>query len=565
MIHPTTKRVESGPPEESAKALGAFYTDVEVADFLVWWAVRAANDSVMDPSFGGGVFLRSACRRLAMLGGQPPNQISGAEVDPQVYNRVAMELSEEHGIAKGRLWLSDFFELEPLPVRLVDAIVGNPPFIRYQRFSGEVRNRAIHRAADQGVRLTELASSWAAFVIHSTAFLKMGGRLGMVLPMEIAHASYALPVLRHLDESFGKITLVTFQNRLFPDLSEDTVLLLAENKGASPSSFLTRDLAHSETLSDIRIKDQLPLPKTKPMNGRLITQGKERLVRYLISEKARELYDELSSLPQAKRLGEVADVGIGYVTGANDFFHLSPRQVGEWGIPQQFLKTAVRRGRALTGLEFTCRDWEKACETGDAGYLLFIAQDHSLPESVLRYLEHGKSKGVPQAYKCRVRTPWFSVPHVRQSDAFLTYMSGELPRLVTNRAEAVAPNSLHTLVFRPNSALSGELLAASWMTSLTRLSAEIEGHALGGGMLKLEPTEAEKVIVANSRSPNGDWISLSRELDALARRTDMDACTRLADDLILHKHLGLSSSDIGILASAAKTLRNRRYGRTRAK
>jgi hypothetical protein len=41
-------------------------------------------------------------------------------------------------------------------------------------------------------------------------------------------------------------------------------------------------------------------------------------------------------------------------------------------------------------------------------------------------------------------------------------------------------------------------LAALWQTSMTRLSVEIEGHALGGGMLKLEPGEAAKVILTCS-------------------------------------------------------------------
>ncbi len=66
----------------SAKALGAYYTDVQVADFLVWWAIRSPHSTIMDPSFGGGVFLRSSCERLCQLGGQPSSQVFGVELDP---------------------------------------------------------------------------------------------------------------------------------------------------------------------------------------------------------------------------------------------------------------------------------------------------------------------------------------------------------------------------------------------------------------------------------------------------------------------------------------------------
>ena len=37
------------PLGASAKALGAFYTDALVADFLVRWAIRSPHDRVMDP------------------------------------------------------------------------------------------------------------------------------------------------------------------------------------------------------------------------------------------------------------------------------------------------------------------------------------------------------------------------------------------------------------------------------------------------------------------------------------------------------------------------------------
>ena len=37
----------SEPEGELAKTFGAFYTDAQIADFLVWWAIRSAHDTVM--------------------------------------------------------------------------------------------------------------------------------------------------------------------------------------------------------------------------------------------------------------------------------------------------------------------------------------------------------------------------------------------------------------------------------------------------------------------------------------------------------------------------------------
>jgi type I restriction-modification system DNA methylase subunit len=83
-----------------AKALGAYYTAAQVAEFLVWWAVRTPCDKILDPSFGSGVFLRSACNRLSRLGGNPVNQIFGVELDNNVHASISQKLFEEVGVAK---------------------------------------------------------------------------------------------------------------------------------------------------------------------------------------------------------------------------------------------------------------------------------------------------------------------------------------------------------------------------------------------------------------------------------------------------------------------------------
>ena len=213
------------------------------------------------------------------------------------------------------------------------------------------------------------------------------------------------------------------------------------------------------------------------------------------------------------QLGSIADVGIGYVTGANGFFHLKEATIREYGIPRHFLTPAVRRGRDLAGLRYTESDWKRT----DASYLLEVRNETDLPAGLRRYLERGAEAGVTEGYKCRTRSPWFKVPHVYEPDAFLSYMSGYTPRLVSNEAKVVAPNSLHILRLHPHSALSRNCLTAVWQSSLSKLSAEIEGHPLGGGMLKLEPTEAERVLVARPASHEQPLDGLALELDAMVR------------------------------------------------
>ena len=141
-------------------------------------------------------------------------------------------------------------------------------------------------------------------------------------------------------------------------------------------------------------------------------------------------------------------------------------------------------------------------------------------------------------------------------------MSGLSPYLVANQADAYAPNSLHILRIRPMTFLSAESVAALWHTSLTRLSVEIEGHPLGGGMLKLEPTEAENVRVPFPGDSNHSSLeSIADELDELSRNQGHVAAVARADEQLLCNMLGLSKSDCKLLNSAAEQLRARRgYG-----
>ena len=154
------------------------------------------------------------------------------------------------------------------------------------------------------------------------------------------------------------------------------------------------------------------------------------------------------------------------------------------------------------------------------------------------------------------------MPHVYTPDALLTYMSGLRPQLVANPLGAVAPNTLHVVRLKPHTALRAETLAAFWQSSLTGLSAELEGHALGGGMLKLEPSEARQVLIT---TPTGDFEGLETELGSLLRAGRTDEAHGLADHTLLQNGLGLTPKECATLWDAAQTLRDRRYYRGKAR
>lgn len=468
------------PQPTSRKDLGSYYTPPEVVRALVSWATKGEpRGPVLDPSCGDGRFL--AGLRDAV----------GVDIDPVAAAEASRRVAAE-------VVTSDFFAWASRTDRRFAAAVGNPPFIRYQRFSGRARRRALEYCAGQGVRLSGLSSSWAPFVVGASRLLKPGGRLAFVVPAEIGHAVYARDVVRYLLGAFGRVEVIAVREKLFPDLSEDCWLLRASGFGG-PSKAI-----HFARLDSLNADDRAWT--FEPVSAEELGRWGFRLRALLVSEAIRSAYQELAVREPARRLGSVARVGIGYVTGANDFFHLRPSAAAALGLPAELLRVSVRSNRDLS-VDDVDRDVVRSWIADDRPVLLLdLAGAAALPRAVEAYLESAAGTEARRAYKCSNRRPWFAVPDVRTPHAFLSIMSGRGPRLVGNSAGATCTNSVHAVEF-----LNGAdpmRYVRSWRNELTTLSCEIEGHSLGGGLLKMEPAAARRVLLA----PGIDLSKEQREL-----------------------------------------------------
>jgi adenine-specific DNA-methyltransferase len=468
------------------KCYGAYYTPHDAVQSLVRWAVRGESERMLDPSCGDGRFLM--WHRSSV----------GVEQDPKA-SAIAHERAPWSVIYEG-----DFFTWADETGERFECAAGNPPFIRYQRFAGDVRERALTLSAWLGVDFTALTSSWAPFLVVTASLLKRGGRMAFVVPAEIGHCQYAPPLIRYFLDHFETFHLVAVQQKIFPELSEDVWLLYADGFGGSTQKirFTALDtFGYSEyppqTFNEITITDW--------------AAWGYRLRPFLLPTNVRDAYRSFADAPTTLTLGKAAKVGIGYVTGANEFFHLRPSQAESASIPRHLLMPAVRKGRALTQPVIT-QDIVSAWLKSDEPILLLrLPKDDELPSSVKRYLESEAGQAARETYKCRNRTPWYVVPDVTIPDGFLSYMSGSGPVLVMNAAGCVGTNSVHTVKLRNNAEVTLPQLQVAWAQPFTALSCEIEGHPLGGGLLKLEPSEASNIRLLMFDGPDNGWTELIQQ------------------------------------------------------
>jgi len=560
-------RVDSGVSRDPSygspngpKSVGAYYTPTPVARALSDWALRRPGERALDPAAGDGVFLAEAARRARELGGCA-GDVRGVEMRPEAAGEAARRL-RAIGAEAATVHVADFLGMEPAAGPAFDAVLGNPPFVRFQRMERARRERASAVAARAGVRLDSMASSWAAFVLHAGAFLRPGGRLALVVPSEIGHARYARPVLEHLRARFGTVTFVLFESALFPSLDQGTVLLLADGRGEPFRGFSAARLTSVDALA-------AGLERTPRfrLDADALVRGSAKLHHAWLPSAARGLLDGFATEVDGRRLGAWASVSIGYVTGHNDFFHLSPARAASLGLAPEHLLRSLFRSRALRGLRVTDDDWRRGAERGLSGYLL--APRSADDGAVAAYLATGAERAVQERAKVRHRRPWYRVTRTEPPDLVLTAMSGGAPRLAVNSAGAAVCNTLHAVRLRPGLPPgSADLLALAALTSLSELSAELEGHALGGGLLKIEPSEALRwVLPLPRRDAGGERPTFGPGLRAVAHAADRALragepaeARRLADRALWIGACGMTEAGADALASAAERLRSLRRG-----
>jgi adenine-specific DNA-methyltransferase len=558
-VSPAPRSLLPGDSPELRKQRGAFFTPYEIADFTAGWALAGRADSrVLDPTSGEGVFLLAAARHLRRAGAEASglkDQIFGVDIHPGSLAETAALLAEDR--AAGTLIESDFFA-QPTPAQLgggvpwVDAVIGNPPFVRYQEHRGETRRRSLAAALAQGVRLTGLASSWAALLVHACSFLKPDGRVAMVLPAELLTVGYAEPIRRWLAERFAAVHLVLFDELQFANAEEQVVVLVARGSGGCGALALhqVRDAAE---LATKHVFDSEPVAFGRP---------EDKWTDLLLPLQRRSLFRSVTER-SFRRLDGYGTPELGTVTGANSFFTLNDATRGEYSLGQGHLRRIVPPGaRNIPGTRFTEGHWQQLRADGQRVWLLCPVGNTRRRDGLARYLAEGERRLVHEAYKCQIRGEWWRPPVVRSPQLFFTYMSHITPRLVANETDATIVNSLHGISLNDDAPeITSDALPILALNSVTMLGAELFGRSYGGGILKMEPREAASLPVPDPDRLAKAWEVLrphQSRLDQLIRNGCWEAALMEIDRALLIEAIGLSAAEVASLRAAATRLRMRR-------
>jgi adenine-specific DNA-methyltransferase len=373
----------------SRKQLGAFYSPDAYAATLTAWALAGNGRSVLDPSFGGCAFLRVALDQLeAASGSDAATHLFGADIDPDLDEWMSGLTAR--GVPERNLLRADFLTLragKDLP--RVDAVVGNPPYVRHHWISADVRRAAASAMREAGVQIAGTASLWAYFVIHAATFLRDGGRMALLLPSSFMQSDYAAVVHNYLRGNFASVWTIRIQERIYPDAQEEAIVLLAADAGAQ-----CVDGRHFELANLTQLQRLISSNGTSGMNIASVSSTHKL---ELIGKEASQLLHEAVSHPAIVSMGDIAQVRIGLVTGANQFFVMSRAEAEKSGLTQSIRNVVARNDWVSSELYD-----DAAVELGDRAGLrnrIVIADAGTQEDRALaRWVEAGGSAGHPPAF-----------------------------------------------------------------------------------------------------------------------------------------------------------------------
>ncbi len=222
---------------EERHKFGQHYTRSEIVDLINAFCIRKAEAKVLDPSCGGGTFLVRAYQRKKDLSNgklshqELIGQIYGTDISAYPVHLTTINLATrdlKEGANYPLIARKDFLKtkldeklfnvpdksganLRALPK--IDAIVGNPPYIRQEKINeyyGKSYKDFLQETVRQDAPNTELSGRsdiLCYFFTHSFALLEDDGYIGLLTSSNWLDTSYGFDLQKFLLENFEIIAV----------------------------------------------------------------------------------------------------------------------------------------------------------------------------------------------------------------------------------------------------------------------------------------------------------------------------------------------------------------------
>ena len=379
-----------------------------------------------------------------------------------------------------------------------DIVVANPPYVRYQKISPAYKRSLKPLYARATVGQSDM---YCYFYVRALQLLSDGG-----MHLFICSNSW-------LDVRYG----ARLQEYLLKNVTVQSIYESAVERQFSTAQINTIVSVIRKSVADdacetrfVSLRDDLDKAIVEPEMRREITKTRSQLLeaglggqdargrRKFVGDKwggkylrAPDIYHHILDKAGDKlvRLGDIATVRFGIITGANQFFYLDSEQIDLWGIEDRFVQpvmTSPKESRSIT------------VNTLQLPYKLLMCHDSEedlRDTAVLEYIRWGESQNYHMKSACAARARWYDLGPQIPTPTAITYMIGSTARIFLADGGAHFPNTFHRL-YGP-SYLSSRLCLVMNSTFF-QLMVNVGGRSnLGGGALKIERYEIDPLLVVD--------------------------------------------------------------------
>jgi adenine-specific DNA-methyltransferase len=530
------------------KLRGGYYTPPDLVAFC-WRRVRSLTTAprltVLEPAAGDGHFFRDLSEDLR----QRIASVTAVEIEPAEAAKCKARLDRFGG--ESRVHAESFLSWSLRDESEFDVAVGNPPFVRFQFVSTADATATTLIGLRLHVKFEGVSNLWIPVLLAALGKLREGGAFSFVVPAELFTGLSAGVVRRWLLETATSVSIDLFPAGSFQGVLQEVVILSGQRVHEGDGARRVEIVSHRGGSSERWTHDA-------PASAGPWT-------RLLLSPKQTAAFDEASALPIVQAFGSIARMQVSIVTGANDYFCVDDETrdafgLGKWSLP------LLARVRHAPGLVWSRSDQDQL-SSGTKRWLLHFAVDAPAPEryaAASKYLSQGVALGIPKRYKCRIREPWFRVPHVWAGTLLLSKRSHRIPRLLLNAARTYTTDTIYRGKVLPAYRGRERDLVASFHNSLTLLTSELEGRSFGGGVHELVPSEISRLQVPLLRGVGDELTKIDKRLRSASGEEADIALVSQTDDLIVSLDVGLTRSMLDVLGDARHALMWRRLERSTA-
>ena len=502
------------------KLRGAYYTPLRLANAMVSLFAPENIQTVLEPSCGDGVFLDSLFSVGLM---EQISMIQAIEIESEEANKVAERYKETKNVD---VICEDFFDFYQRHYKSsqYDLILGNPPYIRYQYLTEEQRKIQSDILTTHGMKANKLINAWVAFVVACVQMLSENGKIAFVLPAEILQVAYAEDLRLYLSNHLQKITLITFEELVFPNIEQEVVVFIGEKGGEEKGI----RIVEMNNLDDF---DKLDLSQ----NGfQKLQHVKEKWTKYFVSAKEMELINTIKTDNRFTKFSDYGLINVGITTGNNNYFSVTD-EVCEMYDLEDVTLPLIGRSSHLHGVYFTSQDWNENRKAGKRARLICFPDTplDQYPEKHKEYIKLGEDLGENKGYKCSIRDRWYIVPSVWAPDAFFLRRNNLYPKFVLNRCNAVSTDTTHRIKF--NEGVDPELVLISYYNSISFAFTEICGRSYGGGVLEILPGEVGNIMLPKIQDlPPEKKNDIINRIDNIVRNNqDIEFALDVGDQAII--------------------------------